>query len=244
MSKAYKGTNKNAQCRGFQYEVGKEYKTDKSIGLCSHGFHACENPFDIFSYYPPDGNTRFFEVEQSGDKNKGDDKTVSSEIKIKAELTLKELFTVGFKMVFEKVHKSKKTKNTSGYHAHANTSGFKAHANTSGSYAHANTSGFKAHANTSGDEAHANTSGFKAHANTSGYHAHANTSGDEAIACSLGVQSKAMAVKGWIVLVDWQYIDNKLTIKNIHHAKVGRKIKGVKIKPNTCYWFENGVLNY
>ena len=190
MSKAYKGTNKNAQCRGFQYEVGKEYKTDKSIGLCSHGFHACENPFDIFSYYPPDGNTRFFEVEQSGDKNKGDDKTVSSEIKIKAELTLKELFTVGFKMVFEKVHKSKKTKNTSGYHAHA------------------------------------------------------NTSGDEAIACSLGVQSKAMAVKGWIVLVDWQYIDNKLTIKNIHHAKVGRKIKGVKIKPNTCYWFENGVLNY
>jgi len=124
-------------------------------------------------------------------------------------------------------------RNTSGDYAHANTSGNEAHANTSGNDAHANTSGYKAHANTSGDYAHANTSGYEAHANTSGY---------KAIACALGIESKAKAVKGWIVIVDWQWEDSQWTIKNIYHAKVGNKIKGIKIEPDKWYWFEDGIL--
>lgn len=35
----YKGMDKNMQCRGFQYEVGKEYETDKAVA-CECGFHA------------------------------------------------------------------------------------------------------------------------------------------------------------------------------------------------------------
>ena len=135
--------------------------------------------------------------------------------------------------------------NTSGNYAHANTSGYKAHANTSGNYAHANTSGNYAHANTSGNYAHANTSGNYAHANTSGYKAHANTSGEEAIACALGYQSKAKAENGWIVIVDWRLDEAyNANIKGIYSAKVGRKLKGVKIESDKCYWFENGELKF
>ena len=50
--KGYKGFDKDMECRGFQYEVGKEYSTDKAIA-CTTGFHLCEKPFDVFQYYPP-----------------------------------------------------------------------------------------------------------------------------------------------------------------------------------------------
>lgn len=68
--KGYKGFDKDLKCRGFQYEVGKEYVTDSAIA-CTTGFHCCENPFDVFGYYAPcDDNgsmNRFCEVEASGD---------------------------------------------------------------------------------------------------------------------------------------------------------------------------------
>ena len=43
--KSYKGFNKDMTCRGFQYEEGKEYETDKAE-VCETGFHACEYPLD------------------------------------------------------------------------------------------------------------------------------------------------------------------------------------------------------
>lgn len=55
--KAYKGFNKNLQCNPtgenpFQYEIGKTYE-EPEADLCNSGFHACENPLDVFSYYSP-----------------------------------------------------------------------------------------------------------------------------------------------------------------------------------------------
>lgn len=59
--KAYKGFNKDLKCRDFQYEIGKEFEEGKAV-LCDCGFHACENPIDVFGYYPP-SNSRYCEVE-------------------------------------------------------------------------------------------------------------------------------------------------------------------------------------
>lgn len=78
--KAYKGMDKDMKCRGFQYEVGKEYETEKA-NVCKCGFHACEYPLDIFSCYPPFEN-RFFEVEQSGDLDKSNDDSKVASTKI------------------------------------------------------------------------------------------------------------------------------------------------------------------
>ena len=85
--KTYKGFNRDMTCRGFQYEIGKEYTHDGKVRACDSGFHACERPLDVFNYYPP-ASSRYCETEQGGDFSRdGDDtKVASSRIKIGAEI--------------------------------------------------------------------------------------------------------------------------------------------------------------
>lgn len=94
--KSYKGFDKNMQCKGFQYEVGKEYEIDGDIKCCKRGFHACESPMEVLDFYDM-SNSRFAEVEQSGkiDKEGSSTKVCSSHIKIKAELKLADLINLG-----------------------------------------------------------------------------------------------------------------------------------------------------
>ena len=84
--RTYKGFDENLCCRGFQYEIGREYETEKAEA-CSSGFHACEMPLDVFVYYPP-AKSRYCEVEQAGElsKNGDDSKVASTKIKIGAEI--------------------------------------------------------------------------------------------------------------------------------------------------------------
>ncbi len=51
--KAYKAFDKDLSCRGFKYEVGKEYGETGDIKACEKGFHACPYPLDVFGYYTP-----------------------------------------------------------------------------------------------------------------------------------------------------------------------------------------------
>ena len=122
--KTYKGFDKDLKCRGFQYEVGKEYE-EKEAKACKKGFHACENPFDVFNYYPPCDGNRYCEVEQSGELSRHDDdsKVASTKIKIGVELGLKGLIQAGVSFILDKSDWKDDTAVNSGNHSAAVNSG-------------------------------------------------------------------------------------------------------------------------
>ena len=128
--KAYKGFNKDMTCRGFQYEVGKEYETDDAI-LCKKGFHACENPLDVLDFYD-DINGKYCIVEQSGKTKSDGKKTISSRIKINAEVGFVGLFKLGIEWLKEITNPQKVDNKDDGYAAKIGSSGDYAKIGSSG----------------------------------------------------------------------------------------------------------------
>ena len=183
--KSYKGFDKNLKCRDFQYEIGKEYKMDGEIKVCSRGFHACESPLEVFDYYPMIGS-RFCEVEQDGNISKEDrgTKICSSKIKIKAELKLADMINLGVEWLKEitspeKIKTSIKD-NSSGNYAQIGSSGYDAKIGSSGNYAQIGSSGDDAKIGSSGNYAKIGSSGDDAQIGSSGDDAKIGSSGDGA----------------------------------------------------------------
>ena len=124
MIKSYKGFDKNLSCRGFKYELGKEYEEENAIA-CEKGFHACENPIDVFSYYPPSDGNRFCMVDQDGiiSKNGNDSKVASSKIKISAEIGIIGIAKAAVEYTLSKINfADNKESNTGDYSEATNTS--------------------------------------------------------------------------------------------------------------------------
>ena len=146
---AYKAMDKNMQCRGKQYEVGKTYYEDKA-DCCHAGMHACENPLDVLHYYPLKDSPRFFEVECGGDVDKSgeDSKLACTELTVKGEVNFAGLVKATVNAVFNRV-KGKKpfssgdssTAGTSGTYSTAGTSGTYSTAAATGSYCRAKVGG-------------------------------------------------------------------------------------------------------
>ena len=187
----YKGFDKDLKCRGFQYEVGKEYELPKgeSVSVCSNGFHACESPLEVLDYYFMDGSanlSRFCEVEQSGEFSKEVESTkvASSKIKIKKEITFADLIELGVEWLKEKASNDRGGDLTkiasSGKCAHIGSSGYFAQICSSGDFAQIGSSGDTAHISSSGYSAQIGSSGKCAHIGSSGYSAQIGSSGDYA----------------------------------------------------------------
>ena len=93
---AFKGTDKDMKCRGgFQYELGKTYMDEGAIHCGSKGFHSCEIPMDVWSYFAPTEGSRFFCCEVGGKIDRGDkdSKIASSELMLKAEIGILGIMT-------------------------------------------------------------------------------------------------------------------------------------------------------
>ena len=187
---AYKAMDKNMQCRGKQYEVGKTYYEDKA-DCCHAGMHACENPLDVLHYYPLKDSPRFFEVECGGnvDKSEEDSKLACTELTVKGEVNFAGLVKATVNAVFNRA--KGKEPFSSGDYSTAGSSGNYSTAGSSGDYSTAGSSGYSSTAGSSGDCSTAGSSGDCSTAGSSGDYSTAGSSGDYSTAGSSGDCSTA-----------------------------------------------------
>ena len=118
------------RCKDFQYEIGKEYETERAE-ICEEGFHACEFPLDVLRYYNP-ADSRFCEVElDANEQTRDNSKRVGKKIKIGAEIGLSGLVKAGVKFILEKADfENAKATNTGNCSAATNTGNRSAATNT------------------------------------------------------------------------------------------------------------------
>ena len=194
--KCYKGFDKDLKCRGFQYEIGKEYE-ENTADICRKGFHACENPMDVFGYYNP-ADSRYCEVDlDPNEQTEKDSKRVGKKIKIETEIGLSGLIQAGVKFILEKVDfKSAKESNAGNQSAATNT----------------------------GNQSAATNTGDWSAATNTGDRSAATVGGAESIAVVTGYGSKAKGAVGcWLVLTER---DKKMHILGVQAVCVdGETIK-------------------
>jgi len=247
--KTYKGFDKNLKCRDFQYEIGKEYELKESPKCCNVGFHSCENPLDVFSYYSPGQGNRFCEVVAGGkvDRHEEDSKVASSKITIGSEISFKTIVEASVRFVFNKC-KWKKSNNTTGDRSGSQATGDRSGSQATGYQSGSQATGYKSGSQATGDQSGSQATGDRSGSQATGYRAMSTTNGIESrsqitntkeiksknsIACAFGKDSIARAPIGnWIIISEW---DNG-NIKTIKTAKVD----GKKIKANTWYKLKNG----
>jgi hypothetical protein len=191
---AYKGFDANLTCnpagRPFRYEVGKTYNHKGAVEACASGFHACENPFDVWGYYGPENGNRFARVTLSGAiaRHGGDSKIAAARITIDAELRLPDFVRECVKWVIEAT--KGKGDDPSGHYAQIGSSGHSAQIGSSGHSAQIGSSGHSAQIGSSGDFAKIGSSGDSAKIGSSGHYAQIGSSGDSAKIGSSGDSAK------------------------------------------------------
>ena len=224
--KAYTGFDKDLKCRGFQYEVGKEYEVENA-SLCKKGFRTCENPLDTFRYYAPT-DSRYCEVDvdDNGERNSDDSKVCGKRIKIGAEIGLEGVINAGVRFVFDKCE-SATEECASGVSGNAAASGWRGNAAASGWRGNAAASGWRGNAAASGE---------RGTASVTGPDGKASALGEQCLAVAWGRDSLARgAVGNWIV------VSERDDDGNIIDAKIA-KVDGDTIKADTWYKLANGEI--
>ncbi|EAX7124399.1 hypothetical protein CUK67_24285 [Salmonella enterica] len=190
----FKGFNKDLKCRGFQFAIGETFHHDGKVEACGSGFHACECPFDVFSYYPP-AESRYAETISFGitdSEEGGDTKIASSSITIKDELTLPQFIQRGIEWIWSKIDKSLEQQIMCG------------------SWSAATNTGYQSAATNTGDRSAATNTGDCSAA---------EVSGSQSVAASLGIEGKARASEGGAIVLCYRDEDGELI--HIRASKVG-----------------------
>ena len=198
--KGFKGFDKDLKCRGFQYEVGKEYEQKGEIRCCDNGFHFCENPFDALDYYNP-ATSRYCKVEGDGEIDRGINKVAASHIHIGDELNWPSFINACVKFIFDKVNwNSVHMINNDNYSVAKNNrvysvamnDGKHSVATNTGDCSVAMNAGFKSVATNTGDCSVAMNFGYTSVATNTGDCSVAMNSGHKSMAMNDGKHSVAM----------------------------------------------------
>ncbi|EBA6709487.1 hypothetical protein B1L41_18590 [Salmonella enterica] len=209
----FKGFNKDLTCRDFQFAIGETFHHDGKVEACGSGFHACECPFDVFSYYPP-AESRYAETISFGvidREEEGDTKIASASITIKSELTLPQFIQRGIEWIWSKIDKSLEQQIMTGDWSAATNTGYQSAATNTGYRSAATNTGYRSAATNTGDQSAA------------------EVSGSQSVAASLGIEGKARASEGGAIVLC--YRDKNGELIHIRASKVGEN----GIMPNTWY---------
>ncbi|EBB5688196.1 hypothetical protein FHC90_02780 [Salmonella enterica] len=227
----FKGFNKDLKCRGFQFAIGETFHHDGKVEACGSGFHACECPFDVFSYYPP-AESRYAETISFGitdSEEGGDTKIASSSITIKDELTLPQFIQRGIEWIWSKIDKSLEQQIMCGSWSAATNTGNRSAATNTGYQSAATNTGDRSAATNTGDWSAATNTGYQSAATNTGDRSAAEVSGSQSVAASLGIEGKARASEGGAIVLCYRDEDGELI--HIRASKVGEN----GIMPNTWY---------
>ncbi|ELK9406086.1 hypothetical protein Q6W90_003462 [Salmonella enterica] len=189
----FKGFNKDLKCRGFQFAIGETFHHDGKVEACGSGFHACECPFDVFSYYPP-AESRYAETISFGitdSEEGGDTKIASSSITIKDELTLPQFIQRGIEWIWSKIDKSLEQQIMCGSWSAATNTGYQSAATNTGNQSAATNTGNRSAATNTGNQSAATNTGNQSAATNTGYQSAATNTGNQSAATNTGNRSAA-----------------------------------------------------
>ena len=189
---AYKGFNQDWTCRGYQYEVGKTYVHKGDVKAYRSGFHACEYPLDVLSYYSP-AVSKFAVVKMSGETSKDSDDTkiASAKITIETEINLPEMVKKAVEWIKGKVDwDAAKVSNTGDWSAATNT-GYRSAATNTGDWSVATNTSSRSAATDTGNRSVATNTGNRSVATNTGDLSVATNTGDLSVATNTGDWSVA-----------------------------------------------------
>ena len=176
--KAYKGFDKDLNCRGFQFEIGKTYTHEGKVEACKSGFHAIEGyPLEVFDYYSP-GASRFCLVDVDGEiaRHSDDSKVAAQILTVGKEIGISDLVRDAVKFVMDRSNPEGETAtgdqgaaSSTGCRGAASSTGYRGAASSTGNQGAASSTGDQGAASSTGDQGAASSTGYRGAALASGF---------------------------------------------------------------------------
>ena len=203
---AFKGFDKNLQCRGYQFYIGKTHTHEGEVEACSSGFHSCENPLDVLNYYPlisDEGSlNRFAAVKASGtiSRHDGDTKIASASLLVEVELKMPEFIYAAISWIKAACNTEEAAASghysqlaASGHYSQLAASGHYSQLAASGNYSQLAASGRSSQLAASGHYSQLAASGDSSQLAASGHYSQLAASGDSSKLAASGNSSQLAA---------------------------------------------------